>query len=145
MQCVPDEPGTEIVFESTAKGIGGEFYDRFWGARFRIIVKGLNSDGEPIIEETINESADENNIYTAVFSPLVRIRRLPDAGAFRFGADPRRKRDEGDPRAGRRSDLLAPIPPYSNKCRGRLEEFQQEYPANPMRRLSLPAARFLIT
>ena len=130
LQCVPDEPGTEIVFESTAKGIGGEFYDRFWGARFRIIVKGLNSDGEPIIEETINESADENNIYTAVFLPwfVFDAYRMPAPSDLVLTPEEKEMKAthglDDDQIFWRRFTL-------SNKCRGRLEEFQQEYPANP--------------
>ena len=29
VQTVPDEPGTEIILESTANGVGGEFYERW--------------------------------------------------------------------------------------------------------------------
>ncbi len=29
LQCVPDEPGTFVVLESTANGVGGEFYKRW--------------------------------------------------------------------------------------------------------------------
>lgn len=37
LQAVPDEPGTIIVFESTAQGVGGEFHDMYWAAK-----KGLS-------------------------------------------------------------------------------------------------------
>lgn len=57
LQCVPDEPDTTVVFESTAKGIGGEYYDRFWGARYRIWIKKLDENGQPFISVEINENA----------------------------------------------------------------------------------------
>jgi len=33
LQAVPDEPGTCVIFESTAMGVGGEFYELYWKAK----------------------------------------------------------------------------------------------------------------
>jgi hypothetical protein len=32
LNCVPKEPGTLVIIESTAQGIGGEFHSRYWKA-----------------------------------------------------------------------------------------------------------------
>jgi len=32
-QAIPDHPGTMVVLESTAKGVGGYFYDQYWRAK----------------------------------------------------------------------------------------------------------------
>ena len=69
LPCVPPEPGTEVVIEGTADGVGGEVYRRFWGCRFRYFVKRLDDNGEPIVEEEVNESANKSNNYTAIFFP----------------------------------------------------------------------------
>lgn len=130
LQCIPDDPGTEVVFESTAKGVGGEFYDRFWDARYRIWIKRLDENGNPVIEETVNESADENNAYTSVFLPwfVFEKYRIPvpkefkltpeeEALKLQFGLD--------DEQVYWRRFTLA------NKCRGRIDVLMQEYPATP--------------
>jgi len=69
LPCVPEEPDTQIVIEGTALGVGGEIYDMFWGCRYRYFVTRLDDDGEPVLEETINEDADPDNDYTAIFFP----------------------------------------------------------------------------
>lgn len=69
LQTVPDDPDTAVVFESTAKGIGGEYYDRFWDARYRIWIKKLDENGKPVIHEEVNTNAPEDNIYTSIFFP----------------------------------------------------------------------------
>lgn len=69
LQTVPDEPDTWIVYESTAKGIGGVYYDKFWGARYRIWVKKLDENGNPVIEESINANAPEDDVHTSIFFP----------------------------------------------------------------------------
>lgn len=33
LQAVPDHPDTAVFIESTANGVGGEFYDRYWAAK----------------------------------------------------------------------------------------------------------------
>ena len=68
LQCVPDNDETEVVFEGTAKGIGGEFYTRFWGARYQYELF-LTKDGTVDFKCTINENADKDNIYSSIFIP----------------------------------------------------------------------------
>lgn len=137
LQCVPDEPETEVVFESTAKGIGGAFYDRFWAARYRYWVERLDKDGNPVIKETINENADPSNIYTSIFLPwfvfdLYKAQVPPD-----FKLIPSDKPEEcevtikkfyglSDEQIYWRRLTIA------NKCNGSVETFNQEYPSNPM-------------
>lgn len=67
LQCVPNHPDTEIIFESTAMGIGGEFYNRFWSARYRYSV--VLVDGKPSLKFEVNEDADPANAYTSIFFP----------------------------------------------------------------------------
>lgn len=69
LPCVPPELGTEVIIEGTAMGVGGEVYNRFWGARYRYFVTRLNDDGSPVLEESVNEEADPSNNYTAIFFP----------------------------------------------------------------------------
>lgn len=69
LPCVPPEPDTEIIFEGTANGVGGEFYNRFWSARYRCWISKLDDNGSPVIEFTENEEADTTNDYTAIFLP----------------------------------------------------------------------------
>ncbi|MDF1551943.1 MAG: hypothetical protein P1P84_02720 [Deferrisomatales bacterium] len=130
LQTIPKKSNTAIIFESTAKGIGGEFHDRFWNAKYRVWIKRLSKDGNPIMEETVNPLADELNDYTSVFLPWFVFednRMVPPQGFVRT-------RDEAElaKRYGIDDEQL-----YwrrytiSNECRGSLETFQQEHPATP--------------
>lgn len=67
LQCVPSYHDTEVLFESTAKGVGGEFYDRFWTCRYRL--EFYLEDGKVKWKEVINEEASEDSEYTAIFIP----------------------------------------------------------------------------
>jgi hypothetical protein len=67
-QCVPEHPDTEIIIESTAKGIGGEFYDRYWSSRYRYEFY-LDPEGNPTYRETINEDSSEDNEFSSLFIP----------------------------------------------------------------------------
>lgn len=130
LQCVPDDPESEVVFESTAKGIGGEFYRRFWNSRYRIWIRRL-VDGEPEIEETVNDAADENNQYTSIFLPwfVFESYQLPVPAGFECTADEEELKAQyglSDEQIYWRRMTIA------NKCNGSVEVFQQEYPANPM-------------
>lgn len=144
LQCIPDKEGTEIVFESTAKGIGGEFYDRFWGSRFRVFIKKLdlsNIGGDPgrkltaeemvkcaVIEEQVNESASEDNIYTSVFLPWFCFEeyQLPVPEGFILTEKEEETRSKHGLTMGQmmwRRNAIA------NKCDGSIDIFNQEYPA----------------
>jgi len=67
LQCVPATMDSEIFIESTAKGVGGEFYDRYWGSRYLYSFK--LKDGIPVMTESINEDASEDNEFSSVFIP----------------------------------------------------------------------------
>jgi hypothetical protein len=68
LQCIPDLPETEVVLESTAKGIGGEFYNRYWSSRYQYSVF-INEKGEPDFKCDINEKSSESNEYSSIFIP----------------------------------------------------------------------------
>lgn len=129
LQCVPESGDTEVVFESTAKGIGGEFYDRFWGARYRIWVSRMK-DGQPVIEETINEKASVDNIYTSIFLPWFchEIYALPVPNGYELNSEEQEIADRyglsNEQMAWRRYTI-------ANKCDGSIDVFNQEYPDNP--------------
>lgn len=130
LQCVPDDDESEVVFESTAKGIGGAFYDRFWGARYRVWVTRLDEKGNPVITEEVNSTADQENIYTSIFLPW-----------FVFEENVLKAPDDFTPD----KDELKMIAQYgvnfdqlywrrrtlASKCDGNIDIFKQEYPANP--------------
>lgn len=128
--CVPDSPDTEVYFESTAKGVGGEFYDRFWNSRYRYFISKIDQ-GKPVIQEVVNEKASEDNIFTSVFLPWFcfedyHVKPMPDfipsdkekALAEQYGLN------EGQ-LAWRRWAV-------ANVCNNSEEVFMQEFPSNPM-------------
>jgi len=130
LQTVPDEDDTMVVFESTAKGIGGEFYDRFWGARFRVWIKRLDADGKPVIEDTINATADLDNIYTSLFFPWFVFPDYVITPPYDFVLTPKEagiKAQYGlsDAQIYWRRRTIA------NKCDANEDIFNQEYPATP--------------
>lgn len=139
LQCVPDEPDTEVVFESTAKGIGGEFYKRFFAARYRYDVI-LDAAGKPQIRKTTNESAAPDNKYCAVFLPwfiFPKYRMEPPPGFVRY------KKESNTQDARECEVTLAELYNLTdahlawrryiiaNKCGDSEDEFKQEYPSNP--------------
>lgn len=130
LQCVPDEPDTTVVFESTAKGIGGEYYDRFWGARYRIWIKKLDENGQPYISVEINENAPPDNIYTSIFFPwfVFPDYSMPVPEGFELTSDEleiKAKYGLSDEQMAWRRWIIA------NKCNGKEDTFNQEYPACP--------------
>lgn len=129
LQCVPDDPDTTVVMESTAKGIGGEFYDRFWGARYRYEVY-LTPDGKPDFRCTINEDVDENNIYSSIFFPWFAFQK------YRMEVPKDFTRTTDEERLVKLHNLTDEHLQWrrwaiQNKCGGKVDTFQQEYPANP--------------
>lgn len=105
LQAVPDKPGTMIVLESTANGVGDEFYERYWAAK--------RGDSE----------------YVAVFVPWFEheeYRRMVDAGFTLTGEEQRLKilyHLDDEQLSWRRWAIV-------NKCGGDVELFKQEYPSN---------------
>ncbi len=129
LPCVPDDDEAIIVFESTAKGIGGEFYERFWNSRYHISVSKMDKNGEPVIVETINEQAPEDNIYTSVFLPWFCFEQYQIKAPvnFKLMPDEEEIKDQyglsNDQMAWRRWVL-------ANKCNNDIDVLNQEYPAS---------------
>lgn len=73
-QPVPREKNTAVIIESTAKGLGGEFYHGFYKARYLYEIY-LDENHQARWRVTINENADENNEYSAVFIPWFVFKR----------------------------------------------------------------------
>ncbi len=141
LQCVPDDPDTEVVYESTAKGIGGEFYDRYWNARYRMQVKRMNPpdvnfwyDADSIVEaaevvEEVNPDANTSNIYTAIFLPWFCFEKYQTKPPPTFESELTDAETEFMATYGltlpqlywRRLTL-------ANKCNGSIDTFNQEYP-----------------
>ena len=126
MQCVPDEPNTMVVMESTANGIGGYFYDMWNDA-----VEGKN-DFTPLFFPWF---ADKN--YTTPFNSL----QEKHAFIERVNAI---QRDEGGKEYHTEEYILKEEfgltyeqlnwrdKTIANKCGGDLDMFHQEYPATPV-------------
>lgn len=129
LQCVPDDPETAIIFESTGKGIGGEFYTRFWAAKYCYEVF-LDENREPKLKFSVNEKSDSNNTYCRIFFPW-------------FIPKNRRKEVPPDFKKTQKEEQLAKL--YNlddsqlcwrrwateNRCNGNEDIFCQEYPSNP--------------
>ena len=136
LQCVPDDPDTRVIIESTAKGHGGEFHKRFWGAR-HIYEVYLDRAGRAAWRHSLNYDADPNNHYARVFIPCFvfdKYRKEPEFGFEPTTADHAIYGNEqalkdrygvGDMFLAWRRDVIV------NKCRGSLSIFHQEYPMNP--------------
>jgi hypothetical protein len=88
LPTVPSEPNTYIIMESTAKGVGGKFYDRFVGARY--IYEMYLDHGQVKWRRSINPLADANNIYARIFIPCFVFKKYqadPDPGFKRTTTD----------------------------------------------------------
>ena len=133
LQCVPKDGSvdTEIVYESTAKGIGGVFYDKFWGAKYRYWVSALDEKGRPILKEEINPDADPENIETSIFLPwfVFEKNRLKVPAGFVLTPEEIKLKAEynlDDEQIYWRRFTIA------NECRGLEDVFNQEHPTKPM-------------
>lgn len=131
LQCVPDDEDTEIVFESTAKGVGGQFHSRFWACRYRLWVSRLDAEtGHPVITETLNSNAEAENEYTAIFLPWFVFPEYlaPVPATFKLTPDEQAIKERYNLHDGQMFWRRLTI---ANKCDGSEEKFFQEYPANP--------------
>jgi len=131
-QCVPKDGSvdTEIVYESTAKGIGGIFYDKFWNARYRYWVERLDDAGEPVIKESVNEKAAKENIETSIFIPWFCFEKNRLSAPASLVLTPeeieyKEKYGLDDDQIYWRRFTIA------NECRGELNLFNQEHPTKP--------------
>ncbi|KWT86922.1 hypothetical protein [Candidatus Magnetominusculus xianensis] len=127
LQCVPDDEDTEVIFESTAKGPAGEFYERFFRARYFYEVF-LNNKGQPQYRMKINESGSRENLYSAVFIPwyVFKKYKLTDKCAGVTDDEFALKKLYGITN----SHLLWRRKAIENRCGGSLDVFRQEYPSN---------------
>lgn len=132
-QAVPkSDPDSEIVGEGTANGVGGAFYVGFKAARF--IYEGFLKSGVPAWRMRINDEADPENEWAAVFLPWYihdEYEMDPEPGFKRtdyvhpvYGNEQELARIHGlnDQKLQWRRHTIV------NECRGSLEKFHQEYP-----------------
>ena len=112
LQTVPDHKDTMIIMESTAKGIGGEFYDRWQ------LAKSGDSNYEPVFlswllddEYTLQFSDQEEKLKLERSLDDIEL-ALIEAGASLEHLNWRRKIGLPD------------------KCGNDVDQFRQEYPSN---------------
>ncbi|MBF0516390.1 MAG: hypothetical protein HQK97_04600 [Nitrospirae bacterium] len=130
MQTLPKESDidTEVIFESTAKGLGGEFYDYYIKSRYKYEI--YLDGGKPAFRCRIDDKADADNVYSSVFIPWFAFDKYRDAN-IPDGLTPSEEELELVSLYGlelghiswRRRCL-------QNDCKGSLDTFHQEYPAN---------------
>jgi hypothetical protein len=121
-------PAASVVIESTARGVGGEYYDRFYSARY--VYMASLKDGKILIKLTINEAEDEENAFCSVFFPWFIFPEYQ----IEPGPDFERTDEETEIVAlhgvtdaqlkWRRWAII-------NRCGKDKEKFRQEYPASP--------------
>lgn len=125
LQCVPDEPETMVVFESTANGVGGYFYNQWMQA-----VEGLN---------------DFTPIFLPWFTDPLYVREFPDEEtfkAFKASVDYCYKNATGNMVYTEEYLLMTQFKltyeqlywrkfTIANKCGGDVDIFKQEYPSTP--------------
>ncbi|MBF0537057.1 MAG: hypothetical protein HQL03_02260 [Nitrospirae bacterium] len=145
LQCVPDEPETEVIFESTARGPAGEFYERFFNARYVYeiyqerpgAVKNRDAAVVARFRSRINERSGVDNLYSAVFIPWFVF----DSYRIDGGSIPLRPcgsiQGLTQEEAGLRdlygvddAQLLWRRQAIENRCGGNLLSFKQEYPSS---------------
>ena len=128
MQCVPSLPGTWVINESTAKGIGGEFYEGYWNSRFQYTVYLKN--GKAAFRCKTNQNADRNNEFSAIFIPwfvFPKYQRQPEDD-FKRTPEEQKMVELYGIHDGHLAYRRWAIP---NKCGGDPQVFCQEYPSNP--------------
>lgn len=127
LQCIPDDEDTAVIFESTAKGPSGEFYERFFKARY-IYEVYLSKKGKAKFRMRINESGSRENLYSAVFIPWYVFNKYKQAGKCKEITEDELtlKKLYGITN----SHLLWRRKAIENRCGGSLDIFKQEYPSN---------------
>ena len=129
LQCVPKtDPDSEVFIEGTAYGVGGEFYDRFWAARY-VYTISLRK-GKPVWTMKVNEKADSNNDYASIFAPWFchdEYQMDPEPGFMRTKEEHLLVALHGinDCHLAWRRNTIA------NECGGSEEKFEQEYATTP--------------
>lgn len=125
LQCVPDEPNTFVVLESTANGIGGYFYDMWNDA-----VEGKN-DFTPLFFPWFTDSS-----YTAQFENESKKEEfIKEINAMVQDSSGKMVHTEEWFLMNEFNLSLEQLywrkKTIANKCGGDLEMFHQEYPATP--------------
>jgi hypothetical protein len=128
LQCVPQSADTEVIIESTAKGLGGQFYERYWGAKIHYGVR--LKDGKIVVDKTVNKDSSSYNEFCSVFLPWFIFRRytmdVPD--------DFVRTKDEEDlvlTYGLSDGQLVWRRWCIATNCNNSIDTFKQEYPSNP--------------
>lgn len=126
LQTVPkNDPASEVVVESTANGVGGEYYDMYKSCRYRYVV--YLERGVPKWRMEINKDSDPNNEYCALFIPCFahdEYKMDPAVGWKRTDVEEKLVLEHGvgDEFLQWRRHTIA------NECKGNLSKFHQEYP-----------------
>ena len=127
MQAVPQEPDTEVILESTAKGIGGLFYTRFMDARY-VYTAYLDDSGALKFKMEVNEDTSESNMWASIFLPWFCFKRYSMKTPSGFAMTEQEKELKAtyslstQQLAWRRWAI-------ENNCGGSEQVFMQEYPA----------------
>lgn len=136
LQAIPDEPETEVYYESTALGIGGAFYVRYFSCRYRFTA--YLDKGKPALKFEINENADPEDVYTSVFFPwfiFPAYRLKPPADFKRTEEEEKLVLLHGvdDEQLYWRRYIIANKCNAVNENLGKTKEqiFMQEYPSTP--------------
>ncbi|MFQ5730021.1 MAG: hypothetical protein ACE5GN_06640, partial [Waddliaceae bacterium] len=129
LPCIPPDEDTEIIFESTAKGIGGEFYTRYWACRYRYEV--VLKDGKSAIKMSINKDAHASNAYSSIFFPWFVFPKYYKKAPKEFKKTKEEKElavlyGVNDGQLNWRRDAI------ENICKGSVTIFHQEFPSYPM-------------
>lgn len=127
MQAVPQEPDTEVILESTAKGIGGLFYTRFMDARY-VYTAYLDGDGSLKFKMDINEDTSESNMWASVFFPWFCFKRYSMKCPPGFVMT-EQERELKATYALSTQQLAWRRWAIENNCGGSEQVFMQEYPA----------------
>lgn len=128
MQTVPFEPSSEIIIESTAKGIGGEFYDRYWKAKYRYEIF-LDKNHKPTFRCVVNERADSFNEFNAIFIPYFVFEKykLPVPDDFVLTEEEEKLIEIYNLT---KEHIVWRRWCIANRCNGSIDIFKQEYPMN---------------
>jgi len=115
--------------ESTAKGVGGEFYDRYWSSRYRYVM--YLQDGKPKFREEINEQASEENDYTSIFIPWFVF------DEYQMDVRPNFVRTMDEDALVKQHGITDRQLQWrrwyiANKCNNDINSFNQEYPATDL-------------
>ena len=125
LQCVPDEPNTLVVLESTANGIGGYFYDMWNDA-----CEGKN-DFTPLFFPWFTDSSYktefEDEKHKEYFIKEIEA-MVPDSSGKMVHTEEWYLMHEYNLTL---EQLYWRKKTIANKCGGDLEMFHQEYPATP--------------